>query len=168
ALSHFKRSGSVSKRLDYLSSVARCKVSSGEPQTRATLLEAYCGAFCCLRSCLSFIRALWSCDLLVPTEQPKSRATSSCSCPSTSCRTNTARYPGGNCDTALSSAILSTTGIRFGFSVPLSACCTSPPSSLACSTRTPFRRKCIKTWLTVRRCSHVVNRDSPRKLPTLR
>src|SRR2546429_9244584 len=36
---------------------------------------------------------LWSCDLLVPTEHPNNLDTSSCSCPSTSCKTKTARYP---------------------------------------------------------------------------
>ena len=58
---------------------------------RATPLEAYWGSFCCLKSIRSFILALCSCDFEVPTEQPRSREISSCSCPSTSWRTKTER-----------------------------------------------------------------------------
>src|ERR1043165_1034839 len=95
ALSHFKLPGSVSERLKLSAGVARRKTVSRE-RNGATPLEAYRGSFCCLNNCLRFILALCNCDFDVPTEQPNNLATSSCSCPSTSCKTKTARYPGGN------------------------------------------------------------------------
>ena len=47
-------------------------------------------------------RALWSCDLQVPTRHSRIAAHSSCDRPSTSCRTRIARYPAGSCASAAS------------------------------------------------------------------
>jgi len=105
----------------------------------------YCAFFCCLSSPRNFILALCNCDFEVPTEHPSIRAISSCSCPSISWSVKTVRYPGGNWAMALSKAIRSTTGMAFGFSVPLTIWIGASPSSVVCSRRTPRLRKCIKT-----------------------
>lgn len=47
-------------------------------------------------NCRNRIRALCNCDFDVPTVTFSISAISSCSYPSTSCRTKTVRYPGGN------------------------------------------------------------------------
>src|SRR4029453_10104664 len=50
-------------------------------------------------------RALCTCDFDVPSAIPSTSATSRCSNPSTSCNTNAARHPSGNCASARSRSI---------------------------------------------------------------
>src|SRR5579864_973647 len=119
----------------------------------------------------NFIRALCSCDLLFPIEQPIIVAISLCSYPSTSCSTKIVRYPGGNRSTAFCNLSRSTDPDNTGSSAPKSFLGVSSSPSVVSSSDTtgkPFFRKCISTTLTAMRCNHVENADSPRNVPILR
>src|SRR4051812_22957474 len=120
----------------------------------------------------SFIRALWSCDLLFPIEHPIISAISLCSYPSMSCSTKMMRYPGGRFSIARSRFTRSIEPASTLSRAPMSflgpsSCCGSSVSSNETSGN-PFLRRCISTTFTESRCNHVENADSPRKVPILR
>src|SRR5438067_6442419 len=104
-------------------------------------------ALLCFNRSRSFIRALCSCDLLLPMEHPIISAISLCSYPSMSCSTNMILYPGGKLSMHRSkftrsmeqACTLSRAPMSF---LGLSSCCGFIISSSETSER-PFLRKCI-------------------------
>src|SRR5438067_3092482 len=129
-------------------------------------------ALLCFNRSRSFIRALCSCDLLLPMEHPIISAISLCSYPSMSCSTKMMRYPGGRFSIARSrltrsiepASTLSRAPISF---LGPSSCCGSSVSSNETSGN-PFFRRCISTTFTESRCNQVENADSPRNVAILR